>query len=63
MITKEVRGDKSGTWDENTYIHTTTYKTGNRQGPTVQRRESYSRLCNDLYEKGISNNAYMYTCN
>ena len=29
------KGDKSGTLDETTHIHTTIYKIGNQQGPTV----------------------------
>ena len=34
---KNVGRDKLGVWDEN--IHTTVYKIGSQQGPTVQHRE------------------------
>ena len=34
---KKVERDKLGVWDEN--IHTTVYKIGKHQGPTVQHRD------------------------
>ena len=34
-----------------THIHTTVYKIGNQRGPTVEHRELYSILCNNLYGK------------
>ena len=38
--------DKLEVWDQQ--IHTTIYKTGKQQGPTVQHRELYSIFCNNL---------------
>ena len=32
------------------YIHTLLHVTDNQQGPSVQRRELYSIICNDLCE-------------
>ena len=48
MVTKGMAGvgkDKLGDWDE--HKHTTVYKTGKQQGPTVQDRELYSTSCNN----------------
>ena len=46
----KVKGrDKLGDWDQ--HIYTTIYKINNRQGLTVQHREIYSVLCNNLYGK------------
>ena len=39
--------NKPGAWDE--HIHTIIYTTDNQQGPTVQHREFYSILCDNLY--------------
>jgi len=33
--------------------HTTVYKIDNQEGPTVQHRELYSTICNNLYGKRI----------
>ena len=33
--------------------HTTVYRMDNQQGPTVEHREVYSILCNDLHGKRI----------
>ena len=38
--------DKLGVWDQP--IHTDIYKTG-EQGPTIQHRELYSIICNNLW--------------
>ena len=43
--------DTSGAWDEHT--HTTIYKIGNQQGPTILHRELYSIFCDNLYGKRI----------
>ena len=43
--------DKLGVWDY--HIHTTIYKIDNQQGPTVQHKELYSVLCNNLYGKRV----------
>ena len=43
---------KSG-WVWYKYTHTTMHKIDNQQGPTVEHRELYSILCNNLYEKRI----------
>ena len=40
-----------GVWDW--HMHTTIYKIDNQQGPTVQHRELYSILCNNLHGKRI----------
>ena len=37
---------KLGVWDE--HIHSTTYKMGKQQGPTVQNRDLYSISYNNL---------------
>ena len=51
IVTKEEMWgkDKLGVYDE--HIHTTMYKTGNKQGPTILHRKLYSRFCNNLYRK------------
>ena len=52
MFTKREGGrDKLGVWDY--HIHTTTYKIGNQQGPTVYHGELYSIFCINLYNKRI----------
>ena len=43
--------NKPGAQDE--HKHTIIYTTDNQQGPTVQQREFYSVLCDNLYEKRI----------
>ena len=43
--------DKSGVWD--CHPPPTVYKIDNKQGPTIQLRELYSILCDNLYEKRI----------
>ena len=43
--------DKLETGDE--HIHTTICKIDNQQGPTVQNREIYSIVCNNLYRERI----------
>ena len=52
MVTKEEGGrNKLGVRDQ--HVHSTKYKIDNQQGPTVQHRELYSILCDNLYEKRI----------
>ena len=54
MVTKGERcggREKLEVWDSHT--HTTIYKIGNQQGPTVEHRELYSIYCNDLFGKRI----------
>ena len=54
-----VRGDKLRAWGEHT--QTTVYKTDNQQGPTIQHRELYSIVCNDLDGKRIWTRIYTHT--
>ena len=57
---------REGGWDKlkdwNWYIHTTTYKIGNLEGPTVYHRKTYSMLYNDLYGKRISKRVDLHVC-
>ena len=43
-------------------VHTTMYKTDNKQGPTVLHRKLYSRFCNNLYRKRTWKRMYICMC-
>ena len=51
MVTGGEAGGKLGAWGQCTQI--AEYKIDNQQGPTVQYRELYLILCDNIYEEKI----------